>query len=73
MVYQDHRTKLCFTTSLILACIRCGISVAGFFFWLEAPCILQSDKGSEFTAEVVNDLKQIGPDLVIVYGKPMHP
>ena len=40
---------------------------------LETPCILQSDKGSEFTVEVVNDLKQIGPDLVIVDGKPMHP
>ncbi|XP_046549464.1 KRAB-A domain-containing protein 2-like [Haliotis rubra] len=33
----------------------------------------ESDNGSEFTAQVIADLKQMWPDLVIVHGKPRHP
>ena len=40
---------------------------------LGAPQILQSDNGSEFTAQVVKDLKSMWPELVMVHGKPRHP
>jgi transposase InsO family protein len=38
-----------------------------------APHILQSDNGSEFTAQIISDLKELWPELAIVHGKPCHP
>ena len=43
------------------------------FLLLGAPAILQSDNGSEFTAQVIIELKQLWPDLVIIHGKPRQP
>jgi transposase InsO family protein len=37
------------------------------------PNSLQSDNGSEFTAQITSDLKELWPELVIVQGKPRHP
>jgi transposase InsO family protein len=39
------------------------------FLLFGAPHILQSDNGSEFTAQISSDLKE----LVIVHGKPRPP
>ena len=38
-----------------------------------APAILQSDNGAEFTAKIINELREFWPDLVIVHGKLRHP
>ena len=43
------------------------------FLLLGAPTILQSDNGSEFTSQVISELKDLWPDLTIVHGKPRHP
>ena len=43
------------------------------FLLLSASCILQSDNGSEFTAQIIVELKELWPDLVLVHGKPRHP
>ena len=43
------------------------------FLLLGAPCILQSDNGSEFTAQIIAELKELWPDLILVHGKPRHP
>ena len=43
------------------------------FLLMDAPSILQSDNGSEFTAEVIRELKVVWPHLVMVHGKPRHP
>jgi hypothetical protein len=43
------------------------------FLLFGAPHILQSDNGSEFTAQIISDLKELWPELVIVHGKPRHP
>ena len=43
------------------------------FLTLGAPAILQSDSGSEFTAQVITELKGMWPNLVLVHGKPRHP
>ncbi|XP_068242301.1 uncharacterized protein [Palaemon carinicauda] len=38
-----------------------------------APVILQSDNGSEFTAQIITELRSMWPELSIVHGKPRHP
>jgi hypothetical protein len=43
------------------------------FLLFGAPHILQSDNGSEFTAQIISDLKELWPELVIVLGKPCQP
>ncbi|XP_037774445.1 KRAB-A domain-containing protein 2-like [Penaeus monodon] len=43
------------------------------FFLFGAPALLQSDNGSEFTAKVISELKELWPQLIMVHGKPRHP
>ena len=43
------------------------------FLLFGAPSILQSDNGSEFTAQVIKELRDIWPQIVMVNGKPRHP
>eukprot|EP00102_Acyrthosiphon_pisum_P013097 XP_008182522.1 PREDICTED: KRAB-A domain-containing protein 2-like [Acyrthosiphon pisum] len=38
-----------------------------------APKILQSDNGREFVNSVINELKDLWPECVIVHGRPRHP
>jgi len=38
-----------------------------------APKILQSDNGREFVNSVINELKDLWPECVIVHGHPRHP
>ena len=35
--------------------------------------ILQSDNGREFTASVIEDIKGLWPDMIIIHGRPRHP
>ena len=43
-------------------------------FYQFGPCkILQSDNGREFTANVIKNLKNTFPGLVILNGRPRHP
>ena len=35
--------------------------------------ILQSDNGREFTASVIEDIKKLRPDVIIIHGRPRHP
>ena len=37
------------------------------------PSTLQSDKGTEFTAHGIPEIKDFWPALVVVRGKPRHP
>ena len=50
-----------------------AFQLVDIFLLLGAPAILQSDNGSEFTASVITDLKQVWPKLALVHGKPRHP
>ena len=43
------------------------------FLLFGAPCIFHSDNGSEFTAQVISELKDLWPQLHLVHGKPRHP
>jgi hypothetical protein len=73
-VYQDHLTKFVVIRPLTS---KKAADVAyqrmDIFLLFGAPHILQSDNGSEFTAQFISDLKELWPELVIVYGKPCHP
>ena len=43
------------------------------FLLLGSHANLQIDNGSEFTASVITDLKQVWPKLALVHAKPRHP
>ena len=74
MVYQDHLTKFCVLRPLISKrAAEVAYPLLDIFLLLGAPCILQSDNGSEFTARIIVELKELWPDLVLVHGKPRHP
>ena len=67
MVYQDHLTKFCVLRPLTSKrAIEVCHQLLDIFLLFGAPAILQSDNGSEFTAEIINELKIIWPELVMV-------
>ena len=75
MNYQDHLTKFCVVESLTSkrAAEVAYKLLTNVFLVFGAPHILQSDNGREFTANIITELKQFWPELVIVHGKPRHP
>ena len=74
MVYQDHLTKFCVLRPLTSKrAAEVAYQLLDIFLLFGAPCILQSDNGSEFTAQIIVELKELWPDLVLVHGKPRHP
>ena len=74
MVYQDHLTKFCILRPLhSKRASEVAYQLMDIFLLVGAPQILQSDNGSEFTASVITELKQLWPDLLMVHGKPRHP
>ena len=74
LVYQDHLTKFVILRPLTSKrAAEVAHHLLDIFLLVGAPAILQSDNGSEFTAEVISELKLMWPRLVIVHGKPRHP
>ena len=74
MVYQDHLTKFVVIRPLTSKrAAEIAYQLMDIFLLFGAPYILQSDNGSEFTAQIISDLKELWPELVIVHGKPRHP
>ncbi|XP_041347573.1 KRAB-A domain-containing protein 2-like [Gigantopelta aegis] len=74
MVYQDHFTQFCILRPLTSKrASEVAYQLLNIYLLLGAPSILQSDNGSEFTVQVITELKQMWPELVIVHGKPRHP
>ena len=47
-----------------------AFQLMNIFLTLGATAILQSDNGSEFTTQVITELKGVWPNLVLVHGKP---
>jgi transposase InsO family protein len=74
MVYQDHLTNFVVIRPLTpKRAADVAYQLMDIFLLFGAPHILQSDNGSEFTAQIISDLKELWPELVIVHGKPCHP
>ncbi|XP_068233567.1 KRAB-A domain-containing protein 2-like [Palaemon carinicauda] len=73
MVYQDHMTKFCVLRLLTSKCAaEVAFQLADNFLLLGAPLILQSDNDSEFTAQIITELRSLLPELSIIHGKPRH-
>jgi hypothetical protein len=74
MVYQDHLTKFVLIRPLTSKrAAEVAYQLMDIFLLFGAPHILRSDNSSEFTAQIISDLKELWPELVIVHGKPRHP
>ena len=73
-VYQDHLTKFVIFRALTSKrAAEVAHHLLDISLLIGAPSIPQSDNGSEFTAEVISELKIVWPRLVMVHGKPRHP
>ena len=74
MVYQCHLTKFVILRPLTSKrAAEVAFQLLDIFLLFGAPAILQSDNGSEFTAQVITELKDLWPQLIMVHGKPRHP
>ena len=74
MVYQCHLTKFVILRPLSSKrASEVAFQLLDIFLLFGAPAILQSDNGSEFTAQVITELKELWPQLIMVHGKPRHP
>jgi len=74
MNYQDHLTKFVVLRTLTSKrASEVASELLDIFLMFGAPSVLQSDNGTEFTAQIINELKELWPELVIVHGKPRHP
>jgi hypothetical protein len=71
---QDHLTKFCILRPLSSKrAVEVAYQLVDIFLLIGAPQIFQSDNGSEFTASVITELKELWTDLLMVHGKPRHP
>lgn len=74
MVYQDHLTKFCVLRAVkSKRPVEIASQLLDIFLLFGAPAILQSDNGTEFTANVICELKEFWPALKMVHGKPRYP
>ena len=74
MVYECHLTK--FIILRLLPSKRAaevGFQLLNVFFLSGAQAIQQSDNGSEFAAQIITDVKELWPELIMVHGKPRYP
>ena len=73
LVYQDHLTKFVNLKALQRKRAKAvADKLIDIFTFMGAPSVLQSDNGREFVNRIIENLKQIWPELVIVHGKPRH-
>ena len=74
MVYQCHLTKFVILRPMSSKrAAEVAFQLLDIFFLFGAPAILQSDNGSAFTTQVITELKELWPQLIMVHGKPRHP
>ena len=67
LVYQDHLTKFVILRALTSKrAAEVAHHLLDIFLIFGAPSIMQSDNGSEFTAQVINELKIVWPMLIMV-------
>ncbi|XP_035215751.1 KRAB-A domain-containing protein 2-like [Stegodyphus dumicola] len=73
MVYQDPLTKVLILKFFISKrAAEIAYNLVEIFSLLGDPSILQSNNGREFAKNMVISLKEFGPALKIVTGKPHH-
>ncbi|CAG8852346.1 33114_t:CDS:1, partial [Racocetra persica] len=71
---RDHFSR--FSWGRILT-DKCAAKMAMFLFDIFTVfgllIFLQSNNGREFTADIINNLSKLWPNLKIIYGKPRRP
>lgn len=73
MTYQDHLTKYVVLRPLkSKSASAVAYELLDIFCNYSAPSVLQSDNGREFVNKIIDELKILYPNLVIVHGKPRH-
>jgi transposase InsO family protein len=71
---QDHCSKFCILRPLMnKTAVAVATELLDIFCLMGAPKILHSDNGREFTAKVIDELRLLWPEMVLVNGKPRHP
>ncbi|KAK7101637.1 KRAB-A domain-containing protein 2-like [Littorina saxatilis] len=69
MVYQDHLTKFCVLRPIrSKRAVEVAAQLLDIFLVIGAPAILQNDNGTESTANIISELKDFWPTLVIFTG-----
>jgi len=72
--YQDHNTKFKSLRPMEnKRAIEVSTHLLSIFLIFGAPSILQSDNGREFVNCVIDELKQLWSECVIIHGRPRHP
>ncbi|KAL4113234.1 hypothetical protein QTP88_016893 [Uroleucon formosanum] len=72
--YQDHATKFVILRPLeSKRATEVANELLSILLTFGAPKILQSDNGREFVNSIINELKDLWPECVIVHGRPRHP
>ncbi|KAL4120448.1 hypothetical protein QTP88_013139 [Uroleucon formosanum] len=72
--YQNHATKFVILRPLeSKRATEVAYELLSILLTFGAPKILQSDNGREFVNSVINELKDLWPECVIVHGRPRHP
>ncbi|XP_035219509.1 KRAB-A domain-containing protein 2-like [Stegodyphus dumicola] len=70
--YQDHLTKFILLRALKSKRAEVAYQLLDVFTTISAPSVLQSDNGTEFANQVINELKNMRPELKLVHGKPRN-
>ncbi|XP_076069175.1 KRAB-A domain-containing protein 2-like [Oratosquilla oratoria] len=74
MVCQDHLTKFCVLRAITSKrAAEVTFQLMDIFLPRGAPVILRSDSGSEFTAHLITELKDVWPSFKLILGRPCHP
>ncbi|XP_025201180.1 KRAB-A domain-containing protein 2-like [Melanaphis sacchari] len=71
--YQDHLSKFVILRALkTKTAAEVTYHLIDIFCTFGAPSILQSDNGREFVNCIIDELKNMWPQLKIIHGKPCH-
>ncbi|XP_035228997.1 KRAB-A domain-containing protein 2-like [Stegodyphus dumicola] len=70
--YQDHLMKFILLRALKSKRAEVVYQLLDVFTTIGTPSMLQSDNGREFANQVINELKNMWPELKLVHGKPRY-
>lgn len=74
LVVQDHLTKfLCLRPLISKEAVNVASELFHIFCTFGAPSILQTDNGTEFKNQLLQQFQDIWPEIEIRHGRPRHP
>ncbi|CAG8805867.1 27509_t:CDS:2, partial [Racocetra persica] len=71
---RDHFSHFSWDRILTDKCVaKVAVFLFDIFTVFGLPIFLQSDNRHEFTADIINNLSKLWPNLKIIHGKPRRP